>query len=60
MESRDKRVNEQITNYSSRMFENSPYAESSADSHSLPCPWLEVSMVDPQHNICLETSIYRL
>jgi hypothetical protein len=35
MESRDKRVNEQITNYSSRTFENSPYVESSADSHSL-------------------------
>jgi hypothetical protein len=35
MESRDKSVNEQITNYSSRTFENSPYAESPADSHSL-------------------------
>jgi hypothetical protein len=51
MESRGKRVNEQKTNYSSRMFENTPYAKSPVDSQplasSLSNHSLVVAMADP-------------
>jgi hypothetical protein len=51
MEYRGKRVNEQETNYSSRMSENTPYDESPTDSQSLTSSLsnnsLVVAMADP-------------